>query len=1417
MRRTDIAIVGVACRLPGAADVGKFWDLLYEGRDAVAEAPPPARYALAGTDPVTSRRATGAGGFLDRIDEFDAGFFGISAPEACRLDPQQRLLLETCWEAVEDAGVPAERMARRTGVYVGCLSSDYWGLLRDAGITDLHANAGAGILGTPAGRICYALDLRGPSMMIDSSCSTALLAVHLACAGLRAGETDLALVGAATLLLSAADSVALAQAGVLAPRGRCRFGDAGADGYIRSEGIAVVALRRLADAVADGNRIYAVVLGSAVTNDGRSGGSPMAPGVTSQQDMLRLAYADAAVSAADIDYIEAHGAGTTVGDDVELAALGAVLQEAGRPPDRPCLVGSVKSNIGHTEGTAGLVGLMKTALALRNEVIPATLHVEAPNPVLAGRPLELVTERRPWPPSADRPRLAGISSFGISGTNVHVVLGDAPDPPPGDGSDPAHRPGHLLPLSARSPAALRELAGAYQQRLSAGEGPRLRDICHSAGTRRAHHDFRAAVVGADPAAVTRALRALASGGSGPGVVAADGPAPGRPRVAFVFPGQGWETPRMGRELLRTNEVFASAMRRCDEAIRAETGWSVREKLTGDGPIVGIDAIQPATWAVAVGLATVWQQLGVEPDVVIGHSMGEVAAATVCGALSIEDAASVMCRRSRLLCSIRGRGAMAFVQLGTDELEETIADRAGLVSVAASNSDRATVLTGDRDALAATVASLAERGVFAKMLTVEVAAHGPQVGPLLDPLRVALRQLRPRAARIPMYSTVRGEALTGGELDAGYWVDNLRQPVRFGPTVRSLLADGRPTLFVEMSARPQLVEAVRDVIEASGTPGTAIGSLRRDEPEGGALLRAVAEAYVAGCEPNWDVLSPGGRFVELPGYPWQRQRYWFGDGPALGPAARPASRPAVTRSADVPVRDVPVRDVPVAGVRSAAAPGTASAPAPSATRMPAPLLPAEPVPVVPVLPVVPVGGAGGATVAALLVHDSDLTPAGAPYLADSRVAGEMVVPAGSYLETVLTAAGSAFDGTPVRIDGFEHHEPLAFRTDDGAVLRVLLRTEASASWVFEVHGQRSVIGSVSTWTVLASGRIRAARDDREPPPAPVDLVRGWCDRHSGREELYRELDPAGEQWGERLRLLREVWWRPGEALALLDHVPPHPADMAGHRLHPALVEACGQALLAALPADQRAHRGPVLVDGAEEIRSRAGQVDPLWCHARLTGTAGTVWGDVRLLGRDGTMLVDFRGLRVRPVRWSGSAVQRTHPAPAPVDPRPLVERPLVEPPLVERVVVEGPVERPPVNLRPVRLEPVGGWPPAEQWPAPGGAVPDDPVRSMQDYLTDRIAELLQTRPEAIEPHRPLTALGMDSLFAARLRGCLEQDLAISLPVRNFLGGGTVADLAVAAVELQAAMKLQVAVEVQAAMEFQAAAPAPNVVAGSYGTV
>src|SRR6266511_3440472 len=638
MRRTDIAIVGVACRLPGAADVGKFWDLLYEGRDAVAEAPPLARYALAGTDPVTSRRATGAGGFLDRIDEFDAGFFGISAPEACRLDPQQRLLLETCWEAVEDAGVPAERMARRTGVYVGCLSSDYWGLLRDAGITDLHANAGA-------------------------------------------------------------------------------------DGYIRSEGIAVVALRRLADAVADGNRIYAVVLGSAVTNDGRSGGSPMAPGVTSQQDMLRLAYADAAVSAADIDYIEAHGAGTTVGDDVELAALGAVLQEAGRPPDRPCLVGSVKSNIGHTEGTAGLVGLMKTALALRNEVIPATLHVEAPNPVLAGRPLELVTERRPWPPSADRPRLAGISSFGISGTNVHVVLGDAPDPPPGDGSDPAHRPGHLLPLSARSPAALRELAGAYQQRLSAGEGPRLRDICHSAGTRRAHHDFRAAVVGADPAAVTRALRALASGGSGPGVVAADGPAPGRPRVAFVFPGQGWETPRMGRELLRTNEVFASAMRRCDEAIRAETGWSVREKLTGDGPIVGIDAIQPATWAVAVGLATVWQQLGAEPDVVIGHSMGEVAAATVCGALSIEDAASVMCRRSRLLCSIRGRGAMAFVQLGTDELEETIADRAGLVSVAASNSDRATVLTGDRDALAATVASLAERGVFAKMLAVEVAAHG----------------------------------------------------------------------------------------------------------------------------------------------------------------------------------------------------------------------------------------------------------------------------------------------------------------------------------------------------------------------------------------------------------------------------------------------------------------------------------------------------------------------------------------------------------------------------------------------------------------------------------------------------------------------------------------------------------------------
>jgi acyl transferase domain-containing protein len=907
MDLSGVAVGGMACRVPGAADLAGFWKLLDRGVDALA-APPPDRSGLAGVEPPSRLRPGGVAGFLDRIDEFDAGFFGIPAREAVRLDAQQRLLLETAWEAVEDAGVPIDRLAARTGVYAGCLGSDYLGLLRAAGVTDLHAHAGSGILGTPAGRLAYALDLRGPTMMVDASCSSGLLAVHLACAGLRSGEIDLALVAASGLVLARTDSEVLGQAGVLASKGRCRFGDADADGYVRSEGVVVVVLRRLADAVAAGNRVHAVLLGSAVTNDGRCGGTLFAPATAGQQEMLRRAWADAGVSGADVDYVEAHGAGTPVGDEVELSTLGAALAEAGRPADRPCLVGSVKSNVGHTEAAAGLVGLVKVALALRHRTIPATLHVRAARPVPGGGPVRLATERCGWPALGGRPRLAGVSSFGISGTNVHVVLAEAPAAAAPADPEAAERPepgGWVLPLSARSPVALRELADRYARALSGPAGPPTRDTCHAAGTRRTHHPWRAAAVGPDRVALVEALRRIGRGAGGPGVVRADTPAPDRPRVAFVFPGQGWQTARMGRELLRTDEAFAATVGRCDTAIRAEAGWSVLDLLAGPDRLPDPGMVQPALWAVAVGLAASWRRLGVEPDLVIGHSMGEVAAATVSGALSAEDGAAVMCRRGRLLDRVRGRGGMAFVRLGAEQARQVVG-RGGRMTVAACNGEHATVLAGDRDALAAVVAELTVRGVLAKVLSVDFAAHGPQVAPLAEPMRAALAGLRPRRAEVPMISTVHGGRLTGTELDAGYWVDNLVLPVRFGPAVRSLLADGRHTVFVEMSAHPQLGDAIEDALAATGTGGAVVGSLRRDEPEAAALRAAVARTYVAGCTPDWDALTPGGRAVELPHYPWQRGRYWPGSG--AGPAA-----PRVDLQAGAPV-PVTGAEAPVGQVR-----------------------------------------------------------------------------------------------------------------------------------------------------------------------------------------------------------------------------------------------------------------------------------------------------------------------------------------------------------------------------------------------------------------------------------------------------------------------------------------------------------------------
>ncbi|MBO2448767.1 acyltransferase domain-containing protein [Actinomadura barringtoniae] len=908
VERDPVAIIGAACRLPGAPDVDAFWELLAEGRDAIGEIPRERFDIDHWYDPVprtAGRIVTRSGGFIGEVDKFDPAFFGISRSEAALIDVQQRLLLESTWEALEDAGQTAEGLAgSRTSVYAGCSAGTYWDLLRRNGQYDLHAIAASNSGGAGAGRIGYHLDLRGPAIGIEATCATSLLAVHLACQGLWSGDADMAIVTSSNLLLTPDLYLSLSEAGMLSPTGKCRFGDTSADGYVRSEAVVSVILKPVSRAVADGDKIYATILGSATTSDGKSGGTWQMPGLEGQEAMLRGAYRDAGVSPAEVDYLEAHGPGTPAGDKVELTALSRVLGTGREPGRRRCRVGSVKSNVGHSEITAGLVGLLKAALVLRNRTIPPTLHVQEQHAAFdaPGSPLELATRATRWEEDErdPKPMIVGVNSFGLSGVNAHAVLTEAPRlpaparvpvpvplrarvaPVPVPRTAPASAPlgtrrrsDHLLPLSARQAGALDTLAGRYADLLdTGGEAGDPLNVCFSAGARRTHHEHRVAVVASGGRELAGALRSVAAGTPGDGVLRRHRNAgAGRPRVVFVFPGQGAQWTGMARELLEESPAFASRMAECDRAVREEFGWSVIERLLGDEPLERVDEVQPVLWAVQVALAAQWRHWGIEPDLVLGHSMGEVAAATVCGALTVRQAASVICRRSALLNGTGVGGAMWAVQLGPDAARRAIGARGDKVCVGVINSASSTVLSGDRHALTAVVEELRAQGVYCRQVRVDYASHAPQVEPLRPALLDALDGLRPAPGRVSLHSTTLDRVADGTELGAEYWMRNLRLPVRFASAARALIEDGRDTVFIEISPHPTLLWAIEDIAESCGTEVAAIGSLSRGEPETRSMLTGLGLAYVHGCAPRWDRVNEGGGFVDLPHYPWQRERFW----------------------------------------------------------------------------------------------------------------------------------------------------------------------------------------------------------------------------------------------------------------------------------------------------------------------------------------------------------------------------------------------------------------------------------------------------------------------------------------------------------------------------------------------------------------
>ena len=916
-----VAIVGIGCRFPGGADSPRtFWRLLLDGVDTITEIPRD-RFDLEvffDPRPATPGKVnTRYGGFLEGIDRFDADFFGIAPREAELLDPQQRLLLEVGWEALADAGLPTESLAgSSTGVFIGMWLNDYEGrLFCDPAGADFYMTTGSGRY-SASGRLSFAFGLQGPSITIDTACSSSLAAVHLACQNLWSGESDLALAGGANVILQPHISVAYSQSQMLAPDGRCKFGDSRANGYVRSEGAGLVVLKPLSAARRDGDRVYAVILGGAVNNDGRTSGFMTTPGQGGQEDMLRKAYRRAGVSPGLVQYVEAHGTGTRAGDPVELGALGAVLGE-GRPKDRPCAVGSVKTNLGHTESAAGVAGLIKAALALKHRTIPASLHMREPSPSIPwdGLPLYVPVERQPWPAG---PALAGVSAFGISGTNAHIVLAEAEEMV----EERAHVPGALRPevltLSARSPEALVAQARRWQEWLP-GDGSQtsLHDAAYTAARRRSHLEHRLAVVGTTREDWAERLAIYARGEAGDGI-AVGRARDGAHRVVFVFPGQGGQWLGMGRTLLEREPAFRAAIETWERAFRPYVDWSLMAELTADAPVSRLDdisVVQPTLFAVEVALAELWRSWGVEPHAVVGHSMGEAAAAFVAGALSADAAARVICRRSEKLRKISGRGAMAVVELSIDEARAALAGFEDRVSVAVSNSSRSTVLSGDPHAVDRILAALEAREVFCRRVKVDVASHSPQVEPLLGELVASLGDLGPRAASVPICSTVVGSLIEGTALGAGYWGRNLREPVRFAAAVRDLASRGYDT-FIEMGPHPALVGAIQQELSALDASAVALPSLRREQDGQTVLLESLGALHASGVAVDWEKLYPHGRVVSLPSYAWQRERFWhegrpWDQGAAPPGHARPAPEPAPPASVEDALYEVVWREAPLA--------------------------------------------------------------------------------------------------------------------------------------------------------------------------------------------------------------------------------------------------------------------------------------------------------------------------------------------------------------------------------------------------------------------------------------------------------------------------------------------------------------------------
>lgn len=1106
-----IAIVGIGCRYPGGiVSPQSFWTFLMRGGDGTTEVPE-SRWSLdRHYDPERGKPGkvcTRRGGFLDDVTGFDPQFFGISPREAAYMDPQQRLLLQTAWEAFEDAGIPPTGLERhKVGVFIGLFTHDYENLHMRTTERHLQSSHSATGMSTTisANRLSYAFDFMGPSMIIDTACSSSLVATHLACRALQSGEADIAIAGGVNLQLSPEMTMALCNASMLAPDGRSKSFDARANGYTRAEGVGIVVLKPLARAQSDGDAIYAVIAGSAVNQDGRSAGLTV-PNGEAQKIVMREALAAAALSNADISYVEAHGTGTSVGDPIEAGALGTVLS-ADLPARDPCVIGSVKSNFGHAESAAGVAGLIKVALMQHHDCIPANLHFEQPNPAIPFEKLRLrvPTSSEVWPVGKDGSRFAGVNSFGFGGTNAHVVVGRAP-PRAVPAADTKAHGANVLCLSARSKDALCQSATnlASFLRSDAAAALDLDDIAAELALGRAHLGDRLVVVAWDKNQTVELLDGFAAGNRQQGIVSGAVGVPGR--LAFVCSGMGQQWWAMGRGLVAAEPVFAAKIAEID-ALFAELSDDVRlaRLLTMDedeSPINRTQYAQRAIFAVQVGLATLWESIGIRPDFVVGHSVGEVAATHISGALSLRDAVLTSFHRSRLQARLAGRGGMLAVGLSEAQIRPYLDGIADKVSLGAMNSPTSVTLAGDTHVLQTLRDRFEAEQIFARMLNVELPYHSPVMDEIGPEFREALRGISPKQTAIPLVSTVSGDLTDGTAVGGEYWVRNIREPVRFRQAMKTL-ADVGCLRFVELGAHPVLGSSISECLAADGVAGTAIASLRRKQDDAVAFWSAFGQLHCLGHEMDFARLfRRSGKHLGLPPYAWQNTQYWM---------ESPESR----RSRTGRETDDAQKSHPLLGDRQ-------SAPLPT--------------------------------------WRAEIGPEHPAFLKDHRVEGSPVFPAAGYLEAALACCRKQTDdGRSVVLEAINIESALVLSD----TLPTYLQTSLAKNGRLEIHSLTGKPGD-QHWMRHVTGTAVPAPDGARPGDIDWPAIESRISASESGDAFYARFEGTGLGYGPRFRNVDSAWIGVDEVLGHFTEAGTPEAERSDYLVHPAVLDSTFQ-LLAGLP-------------------------------------------------------------------------------------------------------------------------------------------------------------------------------------------------------------------------------------------------------------